>query len=154
MAEVCAVDICDRPRHGRMDVCRGHHQRLRLWGEMRTEVPFGAVAPKKRDRPDCAADGCARKAYSFKLEHRSLCSMHLRRWQRNGKLEYQDRSAVWVKIEGHWSWLGEDVSYLGMHGRLRRYRGAASTHTCPCGQPAYEWALDNGSPRIVSDDLG
>lgn len=32
------------------------------------------------------------------------------------------------------------LSYLSCHSRVRSWRGVASSHTCPCGETAAEWA--------------
>lgn len=42
------------------------------------------------------------------------------------------------------NWVGDQVSYSGMHCRLRAARGAASGYTCvDCGQPARHWSYDH-----------
>lgn len=40
----------------------------------------------------------------------------------------------------------EHAGYRGAHGRVRYDRGRAAEHTCPCGSPAQEWALDPSTP--------
>lgn len=51
-----------------------------------------------------------------------------------------------MKMEDHIGWKGENVGYTGAHMRLFRYRGRATSHVCPCGQPAQEWAYDKTGP--------
>lgn len=42
------------------------------------------------------------------------------------------------------------VAYTGMHTRLNRERGKASSHACvDCGQPAREWSYDHDDPDEV-----
>ena len=39
--------------------------------------------------------------------------------------------------------------------RLRRWRGKASTFTCPCGAPAAEWAYDHADPdELIGEKNG
>lgn len=49
------------------------------------------------------------------------------------------------------SWRGDDVSYFAVHQRLRRTRGNASAHVCPCGQPARQWSYvyRDGEPYVA-----
>jgi len=44
-------------------------------------------------------------------------------------------------------------SYNKIHKTLRRTRGPASIHTCPCGESAKEWAYQyTGEPELRDDD--
>lgn len=46
----------------------------------------------------------------------------------------------------HKDWRGPDVSYSGVHERIRRWKGFARAHVCVCGAPADEWAYLSGDP--------
>lgn len=35
---------------------------------------------------------------------------------------------------------GEELGYFGCHRRVRSVRGRAGDQTCPCGNPAHDWA--------------
>ena len=101
--------------------------------------------------PVCRIEGCAAP-----IECKELCNKHyLRQWK------YGDPLHV-VKV------YGEVLTYSGWHQRLRRVRGAATTHPCSqCGGPAAHWAFDrawagevlygssggaDGIPYAVSED--
>ena len=48
----------------------------------------------------------------------------------------------------------DEVTYAGMHHRLRMARGKAGGHQCSnCSEQAAHWAYDNGDPeeRIEND---
>lgn len=41
----------------------------------------------------------------------------------------------------------EIISYFGVHRRIKRDRGLATTHRCiDCDQPAQQWSYDGGDP--------
>jgi hypothetical protein len=62
----CAADFCD-----------AHYQRLRIWGDLRADIPIGHC--KKRDGPrDCSVPGCLRPG-----GRKGFCDAHylrLRKW--------------------------------------------------------------------------
>jgi len=46
-------------------------------------------------------------------------------------------------------------TYRAIHRRLWDTRGPASDYTCPCGEPAQDWAYQfTGSPELRSSDGG
>lgn len=45
------------------------------------------------------------------------------------------------------------TTYAGAHSRVKRYRGTASEHTCPCGAPAQEWSYRGDSPHEQSGEV-
>ena len=40
-----------------------------------------------------------------------------------------------------------DPSYKAVHTRLRKARGPAKDHVCPCGAQAFDWAYDHTDPE-------
>jgi hypothetical protein len=45
-----------------------------------------------------------------------------------------------------------ELSYDGLHCRLRAERGRPAEHGCAdCGQPATDWSYDNDDPRELTD---
>ncbi|SDS78883.1 hypothetical protein SAMN04489716_1619 [Actinoplanes derwentensis] len=42
-------------------------------------------------------------------------------------------------------------SYMSAHQRLKRRRGKATEHTCPCGKPAKEWAYNHACPNEMKE---
>jgi hypothetical protein len=38
------------------------------------------------------------------------------------------------------TWIGDDITYRGLHKRIRSQRGLPSDYTCPCGEMARQWA--------------
>jgi hypothetical protein len=49
-----------------------------------------------------------------------------------------------AKGEDHYHWVGDDVTYQGMHYRVKKYRGSASQFLCiDCGQQAEEWSYNH-----------
>jgi hypothetical protein len=52
-------------------------------------------------------------------------------------------------------WRGENVSYPGMHCRVKAQRGAAGQHQCQwCDRQADEWAYDHTDPDEKRDGYG
>jgi hypothetical protein len=45
-------------------------------------------------------------------------------------------------------------TYSGAHENTRRERGEAAQFTCPCGDPAREWAYKHGSQNEMRDSRG
>jgi hypothetical protein len=46
------------------------------------------------------------------------------------------------------------TTYSGAHANTVLQRGRADSHTCRCGQPAYEWAYTHGSPNEMRNPEG
>lgn len=89
----------------------------------------------------CAVKGC-NNADSEGV----YCSMHDARQRRHGDTDKvispSERDAP--TGEDHSSWKGIDVGYTAAHDRVRRARGAASSHKCvDCGNPANHWSYDH-----------
>lgn len=53
--------------------------------------------------------------------------------------------------------MGEDMveevapTYQAMHKRVYKQRGPARDHTCPCGEPAEQWAYDHQDPYELTE---
>jgi hypothetical protein len=52
-----------------------------------------------------------------------------------------------LKGEDSPNWLGDDVTYIAVHARLRKMRGKASEYQCPCGRQAQDWSYNNDDPN-------
>ena len=96
----------------------------------------------------CAIHGCSGAHLA-----RGLCGMHYKRLERHGNpLAILPRSGGHAHVgSDNPNWAGEGISYKGLHDRLVRVRGKASSHTCVCGEPAHDWAFDE--PEGHSTDL-
>jgi hypothetical protein len=96
----------------------------------------------------CRIEDCTTKVHG-----NGLCQRHYHRVRRHG-----DPSIV--KTPKRYSgsdnpnWAGDDVSYDGMHYRLRSQLGLASAYECPCGAQAAEWAYQHGCPDERISDQG
>ena len=48
---------------------------------------------------------------------------------------------------------GDDINYIGAHGRVYKARGKATEHACHwCGAPAHQWAYDHADPNEKRPD--
>jgi hypothetical protein len=128
-------EVCGR-QTSRKTLCEAHYYRLRRTGSV------GDAAIQTGDQ-GCSVDGCDRK-------HRAhdLCSLHWARKRRNGTTELLP--AVGPRAP---RWAGDEVGYGGAHQRVRRERGPASDHTCPCGEPAGQWAIDHARAPLSEDGM-
>lgn len=144
----CSVEGCDRPtRRKTAQMCEAHYYRVR-----RTGQPGSATIDTHR-RGHCAVEDCDKIADGGN----GWCAMHYTRWKRHGDpLTYiapADRNLP-KREATHW-WAGDDVTYSGMHQRLRNYRGSARDHACvDCGSKAAQWSFDRLDPEAKSSDLG
>lgn len=127
----CRVNDCERP-HWSKGLCDLHYQRQRDGVPMDFEGRLYGL-------DTCTVPGCD-KPYNGG----GYCSAH---WSRAKKgLPMEDPVKVLVR--------GEIPGYGATHDEIRRRRGLASQFTCPCGQPAREWALNNDSPRVIVETMG
>ena len=132
----CEVAECDRPRRKRQ-WCNGHYQRFldgrAIGGPLRRFTP-GA---------ECSAPGCVRPHKCH-----GLCEMHADRVGRNGSLAKVSRA-----LDASPSWVGDDVTYNGMHHRLKSMLGSARLYGCvECGLTARDWAYDHTDPNEATED--
>ena len=123
---LCSIEGCDGRQHAR-GWCITHYSRWRTTGE-----PGSADLLRQRGER-CAVADCDRP-----YEGVGYCKLHRERWKRHGDPLHVDVAR----------WGGDDIGYSGMHDRLRRNRGAASTHPCQqCGRPARDWAYTHDCPN-------
>lgn len=117
------------PRSSSEPLCEGHYYQRRRGGPLRPLRAYGRL-PR-----DCAVVDCPNVQ---KDEH---CSKHAARLRRHGSTDVVIPHAARALPRGaeHPQWLSEPT-YTAVHQRLARLRGPASEHTCPCGQPAAQWA--------------
>lgn len=89
-------------------------------------------------------DGCETVARSL-----GMCNVHHLRWSRHRDLDRDNHKS------NHVRWLDRDsLSYDAAHDRVKRYRGAASSHLCECGRQAEDWAYDHTDPDPLIDTKG
>jgi hypothetical protein len=75
---------------------------------------------------------------------RGYCQKHYCRWKNHGTT-----NVVLNAGENHRKWTGSDVTYGGMHQRVRKKRGKASAYQCgnaDCKSQAYHWSYDHSDP--------
>lgn len=70
---------------------------------------------------------------SLMCRSQKLCSQHCRTVAQTGK-----RRGVFT--------------YFGAHARVKRERGPASQHICPCGLQAREWSYDGSDPNEMVEN--
>jgi len=130
----CKIESCGKP-HKAQGWCDTHYNRF-----LRT----GGTAPIERPRRparSCVIDGCDRPFLA-----RGYCAAHYRLWRKNGDPNIR---------KGNGRWLGDQVSYSGMHTRIRCAYGPAADHPCvDCGQPGAEWSYDYRDPEPKSEVVG
>lgn len=138
MKRMCSVEGCDRP-HSAKGYCLAHYTRVRRTGE-----PGAVDVWDKKPKP-CSADGCDRLAVGL-----GLCGKHHLRWYRYGTVSGNDHTR-----ENHERWLDRDhLNYEAAHDRVKRYRGAPSSHACACGKQAEDWAYLHTDPEPLVDERG
>jgi hypothetical protein len=131
---VCAVDTCSRTDIQGHGYCGRHYQSWRTHGDPVYQPPRFT---------ECAIDECPRPPRSSRTQ---WCEAHYYRNRRNGgplvaKVFTQTRSAD----SNHW--VGQAVTYIGMHARIRREQGSAAARLCvDCGNQAREWSYDHADP--------
>lgn len=124
----CSLDGCDRPHSGR-GFCEAHLRRFRANGD-----PGPVEIEPRRPGAKCSIDGCGRP-----VDSRGWCNAHYLRWRTTG-------DPLTPLPEHGPGWVGDAVTYSGMHIRLRKRRGPASGYSCTCGERADHWAYDHTDP--------
>lgn len=140
----CEIDGCDKPIYRKpRPYCSAHYARWRKYGD-----PLGTFKSRARDitgrrfgmlvvirqdgnrwlvECDC---GTRKRVEAGNLWHGSIksCGAHLR---------------------------AEDVTYGGIHQRVRVDRGFASEHRCVgCGKQAQDWSYDRADPDELTSEKG
>lgn len=135
--KTCTITECSRPRRTRTaDYCEMHYYRIRRSGQP------GAPESQRRTPGTCQHDGCERPDAGA---HR-WCRLHAERVRKHGDPACV-LSAPRNSGEQHPQWKGGSVLYSGMHMRIRKVRGAASTRECvDCGDTASHWSYDHRDP--------
>lgn len=145
----CSVPGCDRPaRSSGAKHCEAHYYRLRRSGDV-----GGAAIQEHRRGAECSIAGCAQPARGG----RGWCHKHYTRWVRHGSPEAFVEPAnrkVPKGDETHW-WTGDDVTYSGMHQRVRKVKGLARDHACvDCGGKGSQWSYDRLDPDERRSEFG
>lgn len=133
----CSIPDCGRKALMRT-WCATHYNR---WRE--TGVVGGPIEPRRKNVGTlCSAPDCARPAVSV-----GMCSTHYQRSIGRNKLPL-DAPVV------RYGFKGDDITYSGMHMRLKRWRGDAAVFRCiDCDEPAMHWSYDNADPDERIDAL-
>jgi hypothetical protein len=106
--------------------------------------------PQRPSRGTCTVEGCT----TIDRGPDGLCAKHQTRVRRHGDVDAK-LSPVHHRGPTHQSWLGDDITYSGMHDRLRRWRGSASQHRCAdCGNQAKQWSYDHADPNEKQSEEG
>ena len=116
---MCSFDECGRPAEKR-GWCNRHYKR---W--LRSGDPAG-VRPLRQEVPAdrrCTLPECDAEYYG-----QGFCKPHWQHHHRAGDPRLvRPRSP---SGEANKRWRGDEVGYVGAHGRVRRARGPASAHQC------------------------
>lgn len=138
----CSVDGCDRqPQSRTAGLCSMHLSRQRSTGST-----GGAEPIRVHGRTECCVDGCPKP-------HRAkgYCYPHYMNLKRTGDPIPRGRGWRRGELSPHWR---ADLTYHGVHSRLRTQRGPAKSHTCPCGAPAVDWSYNHMDPDEKSELVG
>jgi HNH endonuclease len=82
---------------------------------------------------------------------------HQVRFTNGDSEDCRPENLVWVypADEFHTQWQGVDVSYGGLHKRLRKERGSADARECvDCGDQAAQWSYDHSDPNEKRGSVG
>lgn len=138
----CAIEGCTKPpRSPTASWCEMHYYRNRR------HRPLRAPELQRNQTGRCAVAGCDRSPVGI------YCLMHYTRVYRHGSPDVRLPPHA-VKGPQHPWWKGDEVSYAGVHRRLRIERGHPQ-HCDHCGSEAkqtYHWALDRSRARTVRHD--
>lgn len=126
----CTVEGCEGRESGR-GLCNKHAIRERRYGDPLAYFPNATKV--------CSVAGCESKHHA-----RGWCVKHWNRWRLNDDPELLvGTSHPGPKVADSPSWVGDDVTYAGMHNRLRVQLGLAKNRLCSCGRQARDWAYDH-----------
>lgn len=82
--DTCSVAICDRPVRSK-GYCQGHYVRQKNGGDLRPEVPLGAIERPTSVTSPCSVDGCPNLVGRGGC--RGWCPTHYNRWQSHGDVQ-------------------------------------------------------------------
>lgn len=141
---LCVVEGCDKPYRTK-GMCPMHYSRIQRTGTLELTNP-------QRDRRGvCVIDGCDKLDMGWS----GLCGKHYARQKRNGHPLALRGGPVVKRGAEHPNWCGDDVTYGGVHQRVRKARGVAKNYLCiDCGKPARDWSYDHTDPNQKYDDDG
>lgn len=126
----CLVKGCERVAPNNMrGWCQAHYTRWWRTGET-------GAAEIRKFRSTCEVADCGQK-------HRALglCEDHYYARRYYGEEIGDESKAI---AENTPRWVGDNVSYMGVHTRLMRMKGHPDQFDCgTCGKPAKEWAYDH-----------
>jgi hypothetical protein len=136
----CGFDGCSNPVRSRFsEWCEGHYYQKRRGKELK---PL-KVTRHKTPAPKCQVFECPNESQSHYIR---LCGMHAARVLRHGSTDR--KTPEYASGDRNGAWVGESVSYIGMHRRVSAANGRASEHTCVgCGFQAKQWAYDHSCPN-------
>lgn len=174
----CSIDTCEDAVVGR-GWCEGHYRRFLEHGDPQGGRRSPATGPCSADlceRPVAAQGWCALHYYRWKrtglLEvpaftdpgcliedcqqphaSRGWCRLHYERWRTNGDPLAVLPSSRDLAGELSPNWHGDEVTYSGMHIRLRRTQGTARKLSCvDCNGEAAHWSYDHTDLDEVTED--
>lgn len=145
----CQVEGCGRDavlNAADKQVCRAH------WGRHHRSGSFGSgrIREVRKSRGVCVADGCGK----IDSGPHGYCSTHRTRITRHGdpSVVIKPSERQMPSGQDHPNWAGGDISYMGMHQRLRRLRGSSLDYLCvDCGKNAQQWSYDHAGQAEERD---
>lgn len=149
----CGVEGCDRVSRVTTEgtpLCDPHYKRHWRTGE----IGSAEIVVPRETRGQCVIPGCE----DIDDGLNGLCKRHGTRARRHGDpLKVIAPSERQLRRgEDNPSWTGDEVSYVGVHQRVRKWRGVASTHKCAdCGERAQQWSYNRaGGDRERHSEIG
>lgn len=134
-SDICIVEDCGRDSQ-HFGWCFTHHKRWQTTG-----VVGGPIEGRQKNGGGCAIEACDRGS-----SERGWCWSHYQQWYARGTVA--DRP-IWPN-----GWRGDEISYSGMHMRLKRERGYAADLGCvSCGLAARHWSYSNSDPNDRIDEI-
>jgi len=131
----CSVSDCERTQQAR-GWCGTHYMRWRRQGSV-------TIAHRTRDHDGrCSLSDCDEPYHA-----KGFCNRHYLRWKNHGSPHALGDSSgprPSMRGSGNPQWRGDNVSYAGIHRRLRAARGLPQRcERCGVSGPgSYEWALN------------
>lgn len=132
----CSVEGCDRvPRSRISPHCEKHYYRLRRTGT--TDDP-------QRISGTCSVGDCTMDSYAWD----GLCRKHHLRSKNRSDVNFEYRG------KANHCWTGDDVTYRGIHQRVRKQKGSAAAYPCiDCGGQARHWSYNHLHPEQRTDPI-